>query len=286
MTISLPVDRMAAFLMRWPSFEELPRQERQKATRLVLRLISEERGDVIGKPEDLEYAVAWAEIHAQTLVERLVDGNDGTDLLIALRNELSARRRRSNGRRHRYVEMADCRALAEQVHRSQELKVVPVSDEQIRLATGSEYRSAIRELARHAKQRFWLSSFYFHHWSGAPRSVRELVDEISRHSRKIDVRILLEGRSTQRAPTAKVNREAIELLGATSAKVRLHKQEMGRMHAKMIISDDHRGLLGSHNMTGGSLYRYGDVSVLIDSPEIVARLAAYFEELWREAVEP
>ena len=56
-----------------------------------------------------------------------------------------------------------------------------------------------------------------------------------------------------------------------------------RMHAKMIICDARRGLLGSHNLTAGSLYRYDDLGLMFEFAEIALALARYFGELWKAA---
>lgn len=281
--VMLPADRMALSLASSPAFEDLPRGQRQKAAKLVLKLISEVRGEIIGEADDLEVAFAWAEIQARSIMERLAGDDDELDLSARLRTELSSRRRKSGGRRNRYLEIEDCRALVEDIARSSRLQTIAVSDEQIRLVAGSDYRAAILELVHGAKHRLWLSSFYLRHGPGGSRFMRDMLSAIGALPPKVDVRILLEGRNTRKAPAAAVNMPAIDLLNATPAKVRLHRQDTGRMHAKIVISDDHRGLLGSHNLTAGSAYRYDDLSVMIEASEIVTGLAEHFMKLWQSA---
>lgn len=285
MSVTLPADRVAESLASSTAFEDLSKGQRQKAAKLVLKLISEARGEIVGEAEDLEAAFAWADIQARGVLQRLAGDDDELDLLARLRTELLSRRRKAGGRRDRYLEIDDCRALVEDVRRSSRLRTVAVSDEQIRLVAGSEYRAAALELVRDAKQRLWLSSFYFRHGPGGSRFMRDVLAGIGALSPKVDVRILLEGRDTRKAPAATINMPAIGVLNATSAKVRLHSQGGGRMHAKIVISDDHRGLLGSHNLTPGSAYRYDDLSVMVEAPDIVAGLAEHFMTLWQSAGE-
>lgn len=282
-SVTLPPNRMAETLASSPAFEDLPKGQRQKAAKLLLKLISEARGEIVGEADDLDTAFAWGEIQARSIIERLAGNDDELDLVARLRTELSSRRRKMGGRRERYLETDDCRALVQEVRRSAQLQTVAVSDEQIRLVAGSEYRAAVLKLVRDAGQRLWLSSFYFRHGPSGSRFMRDLLSAIGTLPPKVDIRILLEGRETRKAPAETVNMPAIDLLKATPAKVRLHNQEGERMHAKIVISDDRHGLLGSHNLTAGSAYRYDDLSVMVEAPEIVAGLAEHFVKLWQSA---
>lgn len=51
-------------------------------------------------------------------------------------------------------------------------------------------------------------------------------------------------------------------------------------HAKLIIIDNRLVITGSHNLTTHSVVNKYDISLLIDTPEIVEYLRDYFDEVW------
>lgn len=281
--IKLPSDRLAASIGSWPAGQKLSKPERLKAAKLALRLVSEERGEVVGNVKDMELAFAWAEIHARTLVERITNQNAGLGLLTALQKSLADRRKRWNGRTRRYVEIEDCRSLVDNIACAEKLRKVPLSGSQSTLVSDSAFQAAVLELVQNAKERLWLSSFYFRDAPDAPSFIRQLVSELINLPDHVDVRVLLEGRDTGRAPAALVNKDVVERLGGSRVQVRLRRHEPGRMHAKMVLRDDRRGLLGSHNLTAGSLYRYNDLSFIFESSGIASSLAGYFRQQWEGA---
>jgi len=53
-------------------------------------------------------------------------------------------------------------------------------------------------------------------------------------------------------------------------------------HAKLLVADRRRVLVGSHNLTHAALRYNHEVSLLIDSPDLAGKLIRYFERLPKE----
>ena len=61
---------------------------------------------------------------------------------------------------------------------------------------------------------------------------------------------------------------------------KVHKQKNLRVHAKMLIVDDERALVGSMNIDRSAFDLRRELGITVDDPAVVARLRAVFEEDW------
>ena len=61
---------------------------------------------------------------------------------------------------------------------------------------------------------------------------------------------------------------------------KVHKQKNLRVHAKLLIVDDERALVGSMNIDRSAFDLRRELGVMVDDPAVVARLKATFEADW------
>ncbi len=76
-----------------------------------------------------------------------------------------------------------------------------------------------------------------------------------------------------------INAAAIAFLKDRGVPVRTDSAE-NLLHSKFVLIDERLAVLGSHNWTAGSYFRYHDTSVAIDSVEFAATLGERFHGLW------
>jgi len=81
-----------------------------------------------------------------------------------------------------------------------------------------------------------------------------------------------------------INAEAIAYLKSRGVAVRVDAPEK-LMHSKTIAVDGTHSIIGSHNWTAGSYFKYRDVSLAIASAELTGTLHARFDVLWDAGVE-
>ena len=62
--------------------------------------------------------------------------------------------------------------------------------------------------------------------------------------------------------------------------VKVHKQKNLRVHAKLLIVDDERALVGSMNIDRSAFDLRRELGVTVTEPAVVARLKTVFDEDW------
>jgi cardiolipin synthase len=63
--------------------------------------------------------------------------------------------------------------------------------------------------------------------------------------------------------------------------VKVHKQKNLRVHAKLLIVDDERALVGSMNIDRSAFDLRRELGITTTDPAVIARLRAVFDEDWR-----
>lgn len=58
------------------------------------------------------------------------------------------------------------------------------------------------------------------------------------------------------------------------------------LHSKFVVIDGTRAVVGSHNWTSGSYFRYHDTSLAVDGEDFAGSLKARFDALWQAGSEP
>ncbi|WP_379155849.1 cardiolipin synthase [Paenibacillus sp. sgz5001063] len=120
-----------------------------------------------------------------------------------------------------------------------------------------------------AKERIWITSPYF---IPDPTICRALKSAVLGG---VDVRIIIPDKPDNRL-VYKASLSYLENL--QDAGVKFYRYQKGFMHAKVMIIDDVLGTVGSANLDMRSFYSNFELTALMLSPEVIAALAAGFEQ--------
>jgi cardiolipin synthase len=109
---------------------------------------------------------------------------------------------------------------------------------------------------------------------------RELLQHLASAARRgVEVQVITPPDSGGSDP----NRRGREQLASAGAGVRT--LEKPKMHAKIIVADGSRAVVGSANITYSGMDNNRELGILVDEPEIVGRLVETFETDWAHAEE-
>ena len=87
-------------------------------------------------------------------------------------------------------------------------------------------------------------------------------------------------KNDKRVGTPRTNYTAIKYL--TTQKINVRTLRNNRCcHAKIIIADQERAIIGSHNLSIKSCFDNFETSFVVSDPANIARLCAVFNETWR-----
>lgn len=152
------------------------------------------------------------------------------------------------------------------------------NDAGVAVITGSAYVDAIEGLIGAATERVDVAVFYFAVPSDESPAARLMRAVIAAHQRGVAVRVILDDDlATDYHGANAVNADAAARL--TDAGVPLRRTAIDRtLHAKTVRVDD-AVVVGSHNWTTSSFYRYDDTSMLVRGPT-TARFTERFDRLW------
>lgn len=144
----------------------------------------------------------------------------------------------------------------------------------LRLVSDSPSRESIVFLShldrfRRARRRIWIANAYF--FPPVPM-LKALMDAARRG---VDVRILVPGRSDLWLLAGAARAEYLDWLAGG---LRIWAYLPTVMHAKYAIVDDDWCTVGSFNANATSLLWAIELNLFMSSPDVVARLAAHFEE--------
>lgn len=109
-----------------------------------------------------------------------------------------------------------------------------------------------------------------------------ILDRIAEaQDRGVHVRLLSGGKHGISGADAPDTFSSLRILRRTGVKVR--RQKHLKLHAKVILADARRALVGSMNIDHRSFDRRRELGIVLDDQPIVDRLAAVFEHDWRLA---
>ncbi|MGC9529937.1 MAG: phospholipase D-like domain-containing protein [Candidatus Bipolaricaulaceae bacterium] len=139
------------------------------------------------------------------------------------------------------------------------------------------YRSAVVAAVRGARSwiRAALSDCRMYTDGATEPLLAALADAAKRG---VDVQVLLERREDR--PPAPEQSRAARFLEASGAEVRWDSPAV-TLHAKFLVVDGRRCVLGSSHWTYSALERSVQVDLVVDSPALAKVVAAYFDLLWR-----
>ena len=137
------------------------------------------------------------------------------------------------------------------------------------------YGSTLINRIHHAKRRI-LCVFYLFRVTDFPGNLPRAVasELIAAQRRGVEVTVILEAGKL----VEKDNRNATRLLAQGGVRVVFAPAGV-TTHAKAVCIDDRYVLIGSHNLTQSALKHNNELSLLLDSPQLAARLRDYLERL-------
>ena len=144
------------------------------------------------------------------------------------------------------------------------------------LLENGAYSGALRTRLRQSKRRI-ICAFYLFKLAERGRNLPAAVaaELIAARQRGVEVTVILDqGRSARLE-----NREAASLLAQNGVKVRFASRRR-TTHVKAVVIDDRYVLVGSHNLTQSALAHNNELSLLLDSPELAARVTRYLEAIF------
>lgn len=151
------------------------------------------------------------------------------------------------------------------------------------LLAGSQYHTRIRELIDGATRQVEVCMFHVAlPEPGHPTAV--LLDALAAATgRGVAVRVLADrDRAADPYLSTVVNAPALARLRASGAEVRTDREDR-LLHSKVVLVDDDRTVIGSHNWTAGSYFLADDLSLLIESAPVCSAQRQRFETLWAAA---
>lgn len=150
------------------------------------------------------------------------------------------------------------------------------------LPDGQWARSLVQAL-RAAQQSVKISTFLVsHRWASAPKSGINLINELQDVAgRGIQCRAVLAQVNTKLTPDTP-NVGAVKKLQESHWLVRMARGRL--LHEKVVIVDKSMVFIGSHNISGNSVYRNNEMSVLIRDQAIAEQATQIWWSRWNDGV--
>ena len=148
-----------------------------------------------------------------------------------------------------------------------------------------EFLEAAKNLISKASKSIYISTFKAEiSKKRRGEKLKALFDLLIDKAKKgVDVR-LLTNRRDNRGYVPESNAYALRFLKSTKVKVR-HLPNDRVVHAKILIVDRVKAILGSHNLSIKSCHNNFEVSCFLSDVIPVTYLACYYEDIWNTAKE-
>ncbi len=141
----------------------------------------------------------------------------------------------------------------------------------IQVVVDDHYLSAAQKLIRSAESTLHLSQLYMNNDPTGRKLVGELTDAAKRG---VDIKVILN-------ETKDRNQWAVRWLHQAGAKVKQgNRGRSGKIHAKLIIADRSRLMIGSTNWSGMSIRNTHETNLRIDHPTIADYYVRWIENLY------
>lgn len=153
--------------------------------------------------------------------------------------------------------------------------------EEIELVVDEQYFEVAKKLIREAKSSIRIMMFEMGYYERHPNSpsnllIRELIEA---RKRGVQIEVILEvGEGEGKEKTTERNRETGRILSEGGVRV-IFDSILRTTHAKWMLIDEERALIGSTNWTYHALTQNHEVSVLIRSKELAKALKDYFNQV-------
>lgn len=139
----------------------------------------------------------------------------------------------------------------------------------------------LESLISGAKQRLWASMFFFHVEGKDSPGGRIVTSLKAAQDRGVDVRIILDHDLPGDYHSARwVNEGAFAAAKEAGLSLRPSLPDV-TLHGKAVAVDSETVLVGSHNWTSSSFYRYEETSLLVESAQLNDQVASQHEPLWK-----
>jgi phosphatidylserine/phosphatidylglycerophosphate/cardiolipin synthase-like enzyme len=141
------------------------------------------------------------------------------------------------------------------------------------------YLDVLLELFATASERALIEVFFFTSAEGGPGD-RLLDALVAARGRGVDVRLIIDTDLVEDVHgAARINDETLQRLRDTGLPFRL--DWLGTTsHGKTVVVDSDRLVTGTHNWTTRAMYGLDETSLYVEAPDLAARAANRFEQLW------
>ncbi len=132
-------------------------------------------------------------------------------------------------------------------------------------------RQRLGELIDSAKQSLWLQNERYQD----PVIIEHLIRA---HCRGVKIHIM--ARPPHKLKKAKLIEGVSGLRSLQDVGVKIHKLKHIKLHAKLILADNARAIIGSINLAPGSFDSRRELAIEVDDPHIVARIKETLDKDW------
>jgi hypothetical protein len=156
----------------------------------------------------------------------------------------------------------------------------------VALLDGAAYLTFLKAAFPAARRTIRVVMFFCSYQPTAKHPLAPLMDELAGAvARGVDVKVILDKDGPEDVFNSRaINRSAFRLCVDRGVPV-VFSSANKVIHSKIVLIDGRHAVVGSHNWTLGSAFRYDEKSVYIESKELVRRLEAGFQILWRNGTE-
>lgn len=158
--------------------------------------------------------------------------------------------------------------------------------EEVEVLEDERYYFRMREYLSEAQSSIDIAMF-FAALPSPDHPTHQLLERVAEaHAKGAQVRVLFD-RDREEDPYGSrvINAEAIAFLQERSVPVRVDAEDQ-LLHSKLVIIDGKVTVVGSHNWTAGSYFRYHDISVALAGEAIASAWRTRFDELWQRGQNP
>ena len=156
-----------------------------------------------------------------------------------------------------------------------------VPADSIEILEDEAYYFRMQDILESAKNKIDVAMFFLSFPS--PRHPSRILLEklVNAQNDGVQVRVLVDkDRDDDPYGSRIINRNAIEYLTEHGINVKTdHADQL--LHSKFVLIDDSTSIIGSHNWTAGSYFKYHDTSVAIHSSIFTSNMRKRFETIWR-----
>ncbi len=147
--------------------------------------------------------------------------------------------------------------------------------------SGGAYLTVLKELIQKAITSIYVSMFYFYVGDLTDPSGEVLSLLIDAKNRGVDVKLILDTDWEGDYHNARsVNAKTFTLLDTHQINYLTYYPDISN-HTKMVVIDQEHVIVGSHNWTISSFFRYQDTSFYVVSKDLGAQTTQYFTHVWQ-----